>query len=159
MSGGRRVGSSEITADIRAFFTTYCTAFIRRDAPAIARHFADQVHVASETGKSVRTQVADGAEWRNTIDQLLEMYRAINVGWAEATSVSVHALSPRLVQARLRWALQDAARSPLYEFEALYTLARHDETFRIVAIAHNELPHYRRCVERLGSKTSSPRPS
>ena len=153
------MGSSEITADIRAFFTTYCTAFIRRDAPAIAGHFADQVHVASETGKSVRTQVADGAEWRNTIDQLLEMYRAINVGWAEATSVSVHALSPRLVQARLRWALQDAARSPLYEFEALYTLARHDETFRIVAIAHNELPHYRRCVERLGSKTSSPRPS
>jgi len=46
--------------DVRAFFTTYCTAFIRRDAPAIARHFADQVHVASETGKSVVVQVATG---------------------------------------------------------------------------------------------------
>jgi hypothetical protein len=153
------VGSSEMTADVRAFFTSYCTAFIRLDAPAIARLFADQVHLASETGKSVRTQVANAAEWRKMIDQLLEMYRAINVGWAEVTAISIHALSPRLVQARLRWALQDTARAPLYEFEALYTLARHDKTFRIVAIAHNEIPHYRRCVERLGSQTSSSRPS
>ena len=151
--------SSEITADVRAFFTSYCTAFIRLDAPAIARHFADQVHLASETGKSVRTQVADSAEWRKTIDHLLEMYRAINFGWAEVTAMSIHALSPRLVQARLRWALQDSERAPLYEFEALYTLARHDKTFRIIAIAHNEIPHYRRCVQRLGAQTSSSRPA
>jgi hypothetical protein len=151
------VSSTEITADVRAFFTSYCTAFIRLDASAIAGHFADQVHLASETGKSIRTQVASGAEWRKTIDQLLEMYRAINVGWAEVTAISIHALSPRLVQARLRWALQDTARAPLYEFEALYTLARHDEKFRIISIAHNEILHYRACVERLGSQTSSSR--
>ena len=148
--------SSEITADVRAFFTTYCTAFIRLDAPAIARHFADQVHVASETGKSVRVQVQTGDEWRKTIDHLLEMYRAINFGSAEATAMSVHPVSSRLVQASLRWALRDRNRAQLYEFDALYTLARHSETFRIVAIAHNEIPQYRHCAERTGSTPADP---
>ena len=147
--------SSEITADVRAFFTAYCTAFIRLDAPAIAGHFADQVHIATETGKTVRVQVATGAEWRKAIDQLLEMYRAINFGSAEATALSVDALSPRLVQASVRWALRDRTTALLYEFDALYTLARHEERFRIIAIAHNEIPHYRRCAERIGSQASS----
>ena len=153
------MGSSEVTADVRAFFTSYCTAFIRLDAPAVSGHFADQVHLASETGESVRTQVANSAEGRKTIDHLLEMYRAINFGWAEVTAMSLHALSPRLVQARLRWALQDSERAPLYDFEALYTLARHDKTFRIIAIAHNEIPQYRHCVQRLGAKSKSSRPA
>jgi ketosteroid isomerase-like protein len=144
--------SSEITADVRAFFTTYCTAFIRRDAPAIAGHFADQVHVASETGKSVRIQVQSSDEWRKTIDQILEMYRAINVASAEVTAMSVQPVSSRLVQASLQWALRDANGAPLYEFDALYTLARHSEKFRIVAIAHNETPQYRRCAERIAAQ-------
>jgi hypothetical protein len=150
------VRSSEITADVRAFFTTYCTAFIRLDASAIARHFADQVYVASETGKSVSVQVETGEEWRRTIGHLLEMYRAINFGSAEATAMSVHPISPRLVQASLHWALMDGKRAPLYEFDALYTLARHSEKFRIIAIAHNEIPQYRRCAERLGGRAASP---
>jgi hypothetical protein len=150
------VRSSEITADVRAFFTTYCTAFIRLDAPAIARHFAEQVHVASETGKTVRVQVQTSDEWRKTIDHLLEMYRAINFGSAEATEMSVHPVSSRLVQASLHWALRDGNRAPLYEFDALYTLARHSERFTIVAIAHNEIPQYRRCAERIGTQAGSP---
>ncbi|GAC1483842.1 MAG: hypothetical protein NVS1B5_03430 [Gemmatimonadaceae bacterium] len=55
-----------------------------------------------------------------------------------------------MVQARLRWALADRAARPLYEFDAMYTLARHTETFRITAIAHNEIPEYRRCLARVG---------
>jgi len=31
----------------------------------------------------------------------------------------------------------------------MYTLARHTETFRITAIAHNEIPEYRRCLAAL----------
>jgi hypothetical protein len=144
------VGSSKITADVRAFFTSYCTAFIREDAAAIASHFADLVHVASDTGNDVSVRVVTAAEWRKTIDQLLEMYRVINVGSVEATGLATDALSSRLVQARLRWALNDRAARPLYEFDAMYTLARHTETFRITAIAHNEVPEYRRCLARFG---------
>jgi ketosteroid isomerase-like protein len=149
------VRSSEITADVRAFFTTYCTAFIRRDARAIARHFADQVYVASETGKSVRVQVENGDEWRKTIDHLLEMYLAIKVASAEVKEMSIHPVSSRLVQASLHWAIRDADGAPLYEFDALYTLARHSETFRIIAIAHNEIPQYRRCAERIAARAGS----
>jgi hypothetical protein len=144
------VRSSKITADVRAFFTTYCTAFIRQDAPAIARHFADWVHVTSDGGDDVSVHVANAVEWRTTIDRLLEMYRAIDVGSVEATGLATDALSSRLVQARLRWALSDRAGRPLYEFDAMYTLARHTEAFRITAIAHNEIPEYRRCLARVG---------
>jgi hypothetical protein len=145
------VRSSKITADVRAFFTSYCTAFIRQDAPAIARHFADLVHVTSDDGRDVSVRVATTNEWRTTIDRLLDMYRAIDVGKVEATGLGTDALSSRLVQARLRWALYDKAVQPLYEFDAMYTLARHTETFRITAIAHNEIPQYRNCLARIRS--------
>jgi hypothetical protein len=143
------VRSSRVTADVRAFFTSYCTAFIRQDAPAIARHFADIVHVATDIGDDVNVHVANGAEWRTTIDQILEMYRVIDVGSVVATGLATDPLSGRLVQARLRWALSDKGARPLYEFDAMYTLARHTETFRITAIAHNEIPEYRRCLATL----------
>lgn len=142
--------SSRVTADVRAFFTSYCTAFIRQDAPAIARLFADAVHVATDTGDDVTVQVANSVEWRKTIDRILEMYRAIDVGSLVATGLATDPLSSRLVQARLRWALSDRAGRALYEFDAMYTLARHTETFRITAMAHNEIPEYRRCVAKSG---------
>ncbi len=143
--------ASKITADVRAFFTSYCTAFIRQDAPAIVKRFADLVHVSSDDGRGVTVRVATAEEWRATIDRILEMYRAIDVGSVEAIGLATDALSARLVQARLRWALYDKAARPLYEFDAMYTLARHTETFRITAIAHNEIPEYRNCLARIRS--------
>ena len=143
--------SSKITADVRAFFTSYCTAFIRQDAPAIAKRFADVVHVTSDEGRDVSVRIANAEEWRTTIDRLLEMYRAIDVGSVEAVGLATDALSPLLVQARVRWALFDKAKQPLYEFDAMYTLARHTETFRITAIAHNEIPQYRNCLAHIRS--------
>jgi hypothetical protein len=68
--------------------------------------------------------------------------------------MSVHPVSSRLVQASLHWALRDGNGAPLYEFDALYTLARHSETFKIIAIAHNEIPQYRRCAERIASRAT-----
>ena len=138
--------SSKVTADVRAFFTSYCTAFIRQDAPAIARLFANLVHVTTDVGDDVNVRVENGEEWRRTIDQTLEMYRAIDVGSIVATGLATDPLSSRLVQARVRWALSDKGSHPLYEFDAMYTLARHTETFRITAIATNEIPEYRRCL-------------
>jgi hypothetical protein len=140
--------ASKITADVRAFFTLYCTAFIRQDAPAIIKHYANLVHVSSDDGRDVSVTLATVDESRKTIDRLLEMYRAIDVGALEAIGLGVDALSPRLVQTRVRWALKDKATQPLYEFDAMYTLARHTEKFRITAIAHNEITEYRKCLAR-----------
>ena len=141
--------SSKITADVRAFFTSYCTAFIRQDASAIIKLYADTVHVSSDTGDDVSVRVVTAAEWRQTIDRLLQMYRAIDFGSAEALALANDQMSSRLVQARVRWALYDKAVKPLYEFDAMYTLARHTEVFRITAIANNEIPQYQRCLARL----------
>src|SRR5438067_10524536 len=92
--GGRTLTTtSSVTADVRAFFTTYCSAFIRQDAPAIARHFAGTIQVASDTGDDVTVHVATAGEWRKTIEHLLEMYRAINFGWAEAIALTCEIIS------------------------------------------------------------------
>ena len=107
--------------------------------------------LAAATMKPWLAQCVSAAEWRKTIDRLLDMYRAIDVGSVEATGLATDALTPRLVQARLRWELHDRAARPLYEFDAMYTLARHTETFRITAIAHNEIPQYRSCLKRVRS--------
>jgi hypothetical protein len=141
--------SADITAHVRGFFTEYCTAFIRQDGAAIAKHFADLVHTASDTGKDVRVHVSTGDEIRKTIDHLLQMYRDIDFGKAEALALATDPLSSRLVQVRIRWALRDKAGAPLYEFDAMYTLARHSDLFRITAVAHNEMAQYRRCVAAL----------
>lgn len=148
--------ASKITADVRAFFTSYCTAFIRQDAPAIVKLFAEQVHVATDTGREVRIHVLGPAEWRTAIDNMLEKYRAIDVGSIVATALATDALSPRLVQTRVRWALSDKAGRPLYEFDAMYTLARHTEIFRIAGIAHNEIPEYRRFLANLDRAEAKP---
>jgi hypothetical protein len=142
------VKSSKITADVRAFFTTYATAYIRQDVPAICKHFADLVHISGDNGDRVTVHVETNAEMSKSIGHLMEMYRAINFGSAEVLALATDEMSPRLVQARLRWLLRDKAGKPLYEFDAMYTLARHTELFRITALAHNELPEYRRYIGR-----------
>lgn len=147
--------SGDITAHVRGFFTEYCTAFIRQDAAAITRHFAGLVHIASDTGKDVRVHVSTGEEIRKTIDHLLEMYRAIDFGNAEALALATDPLSSRLVQVRVRWALRNKGGAPLYEFDAMYTLARHSDIFRITAVAHNEMAQYRRCAAALAQVASN----
>ena len=138
--------SAKITADVRAFFTTYVTAYIRQDTPAIIKHFAEPVHLSADTGDRVTVHVATRDEMRKSIDHLLEMYRAIDFGSGEVLALGTDEMSSRLVQARLRWLLRDKGGKPLYEFDAMYTLARHTEIFRITALAHNEMPQYRRCL-------------
>jgi hypothetical protein len=142
------VKSSKITADVRAFFTTYVTAYIRQDVPAICKHFADLVHISGDNGDRVTVHVETNAEMSKTMGHLMEMYRAIDFGSAEVLALGTDEMSQRLVQARLRWLLRDKAGKPLYEFDAMYTLARHTELFRITALAHNEIPEYRRYISQ-----------
>ena len=143
--------SRKITADVRAFFTSYVTAYVRQDATAICKNFAELVHISGDTGSKVEVHVATREEMLKTVAHLLEMYRAINFGSAEVLALGTDEMSSRLVQARLRWLLRDKAGAPMYEFDAMYTLARHTEIFRITALAHNEIPHYREYLAARGS--------
>jgi hypothetical protein len=138
---------AKITADVRAFFTKYCSAYIRQDPAAICKHYADLVHISSDNGDRVTVHVATNEEMLKTIAHLLDGYRNIGFATAEALAVATDEMSSRLVQARVRWLLRDKPGNPIYEFDAMYTLARHTEIFRITAIALTEIPQYRRALE------------
>jgi hypothetical protein len=134
---------------VDAFLESYRQAFERYDANAIAQHFAFPCHIASDSSDVSLASVADRQEWIARLEQLLTMYRAIDVGSASILERMVTELSVHLCQAVVHWALADGGGRSLYEFEAAYTLVQTDGGLRIAAIAHNELPRYRTCLARL----------
>lgn len=142
---------SETIHAVDAFFESYRMAFERLDAPAIADHFAYPSHITSDmgAGDTVLIPVAAKQEWIGQIERLLAMYRAIGFRSARVLNLTPTELSPHLVQAMVHWALHDGEGRPLYSFQAIYTLATINDTLRITAISHNEIPQYRACLARL----------
>ncbi len=141
--------TTDLQAQISVFFDSYRTAFERQDAAAIADHFSYPGHVTSDAGEIVLVPITDRQEWIGKLEQLLGMYRAIAVSSAHVLGLALTEISPRLVQAHLHWALHNAAGERLYDFEAIYTVTKSNDTFHIAAIAHDELPHYQACYARL----------
>ncbi len=139
-------------AQVTAFFDSYRTAFERRDAAAIADHFTYPGHVTSDAGDIVLVPITNREEWIGKLEQLLGMYRAIEVSTAYVLDLTLTEIPPRLLQAHIHWALQNAAGERLYDFEAIYTVTRRDEACHIVAIAHNEMPQYQACYARLRAR-------
>jgi hypothetical protein len=139
-------------AEAKQFFESYRDAFGRRDAEAIADHFAYPAHVASDSGQVMLSPVTSRREWANQIQQLLQMYQQIDFQSAHVLAVSVKELSARLLQACVRWALDDVHGRRLYDFEAIYTLGRFSGEWKIVAMSHNELPRYWACLEARRSR-------
>ena len=118
------MSQSPSLSSAETFLHSYREACERFDALAIVDHFVLPCHVTSDTGASVLRS-------------------------ARIVSMSESALSPRVKQAQMRWALQDATAGVLYNFYALYTLVLTGGNLQIVAIAHDEIPQYRECVARL----------
>jgi hypothetical protein len=132
-----------------AFIEQYRTVFERFSAPEIATQFAFPLHVAGDLGASVSLTIAASAEqWTQVLDGLLAGYRKLGVTRSEVRSLEVTAIGPALAQARVHWALFDAAGQPVYDFHSVYTLGRQDDRLRIVAIAHDELPKLRGALAR-----------
>ena len=144
--------TTDFHATVSAFFDSYRTAFERQDAAAIADHFVYPGHVTSDAGEIVLVPITNRQEWIGKVEQLLGMYRAIEVGTARVLDPTLTEISSRLVQAQVHWVLHDAAGLRLYDFVAVYTLANIDGAFRIAAIAHNELPQYQACLARLKAR-------
>jgi hypothetical protein len=143
------MSTNNLHAQINAFFHSYRTAFEHRDAAAIADHFAYPGHVTSDAGEIVLVPITSRQEWIGKVEQLLGMYRTIGVGSARVLDLALTEISPRLLTAEIHWALHTAAEEHLYGFEAIYTIAWSNGAYHIVAIAHDELPHYQACYARL----------
>ena len=141
--------TTDLPTQITAFFESYRTAFERQDAAAIADHFAYPGLVTSDAGAITLVPITNRQEWLSKLEQLLGMYRAINVGTAHVLDLTVIEISPRLAQASLHWALQTAAGERLYDFVAIYTVAQTDGAFHITALAPKDMPQYQACYARL----------
>ena len=138
---------ARMTAD--GFFESYRAAFARADAPAILDHFAFPCHVTGEAREITLTPIASRAEAARMVGQLLEMYGDVGVATALVLKLAASQVSPRLLKARVRWGLDDAAGARVYAFGAAYTLASIDGALRICAIAHNEILRYQECLARI----------
>lgn len=146
---------SETTQSVNAFFDSYRAAFERLDAAAIADQFAYPSHITSDQGEIALAPIASKQDWLGQIKQLLDGYRRIGVRSARVRSLESTELSPRVFQAIVNWELYDDIGRLLYDFQAMYTLAKTSETLHITAISHNEIPRYLECLKRLQSERAA----
>jgi hypothetical protein len=137
---------------VNAFLSSYRKAFEQLDAPRIAGHFAYPAHVTSDAEEISLTPVATGEQWLPQLERLIALYRTIGFRSARVVETNIIELSPRLLQAAVRWELLDSAGSPLYAFDASYTLVEAEGDLRIAALAHNELPPLRACLAQRSSR-------
>jgi hypothetical protein len=140
---------SDAARKVKAFFDSYREAFERLDAPAIADHFAYPSHITSDADANVVLSVAAKDDWITQLERLLSGYRAIGFHSARALDLALVELSPRTIEARVHWELQDAAGQRIYDFDATYTLANIDDALRISAIADDEIPKFRQALARV----------
>lgn len=134
---------------VKAFFDSYREAFERLDAPAIADHFAYPSHITSDADANVVLTVATKYDWISQLERLLSGYRAIGFRSARVLDLALVELSPRMIEARVHWELQDAAGQRIYDFDATYTLVNIDGALRISAIANDEIPKFRQSLARV----------
>jgi hypothetical protein len=147
--------TSETLSSVNAFFDSYRAAFERFDAHAVADHFAFPGHVTGDMGEITLIPVATKQDWLAQIERIIGMYKTIGVSTARVLELKMTEISPRLVQAVIHWELQNGAGAILYDFDAIYTLAKVGDDLRVSAIAHNEIPRYKACVARLQAQRTA----
>lgn len=131
----------------RGFLDAYRAAFEAFDPAAIADLFTYPCAIISDASEAAVTVVPSREAWIPRLERLIEAYRALGVRWAEPVTVKATELGSRLVQLTVHWRLMATDATPLYEFDAAYTLADRGAGFRVAAIAHNETPRLRAAIE------------
>lgn len=133
-----------------AFFDSYRAAFETLDPAAITEQFAFPFHMTSDGDPPDVTAVPDAATWEEQIGRLVGFYRDIGATSARILDMSSTAISERVEQVAIHWALHDSGGNDLYDFHASYTLADVGGSPKIVALTHDELV---RAGEFLAEKT------
>ena len=123
------------------FFEEYRATFARYDADALAALFAFPFQAVSATDDGVAiTASATADEWRPVLEGLLGMYRTLGVAEGEPLQLHSAQLTPQTGSARVHWQLRREDGSAIYDFTAVYTLARVDGAWKVAGIVHDELP-------------------
>lgn len=122
------------------FMEHYRSAFARADADALVECFDYPVQVVSVAGDRASVSVAGRDDWPQVIAGLLGAYERLGVVEVLPQALEVDEPMVAVAVVRVHWALQREDGDAVYDFTAVYTLARLDNGLRIVAIAHDELP-------------------
>ena len=130
--------AAELPLQVTTFIESYRAAFGRLDAEAIAGLFTYPLLITGDAERITPASIGSREEWIGHLRRLLQTYCALGFASADPLAIGVVALSPRLFQAAVDWQLRDGAGAPLYDFNAVYTLAEVAGDLRITAIAHNE---------------------
>jgi len=126
----------------------YCAAFGHADVGALMNCFTFPLHVAGVADGEAMTSVAHAEEWPGVLERLLEAYGRMGVTVAVPLSVEITEPMNAVAVVGVHWELQRRDREPVYDFTAVYTLARTDGQLRIVTIAHDELPKIQAAMQR-----------
>ena len=116
----------------------YRSAFLRADLDALVNCFGFPLQVASVIGDEVSVTVARSEDWPEALRGLLDLYRRLEVADAVMLAVEISQPLDPVASIRVHWSLERADGSSVYDFTALYTLARVASNFKIIAIAHDE---------------------
>ena len=138
--------SNELAEDVKAFFQVYCAAFETLDVEAIADCVAYPSHIASDGDEITLIAIANRPECLATMNRVVELHRQLGAPSGHIRDLSITELSPRLAQASLTMEVLDGTLNHLYDFQASYSLAKFADAWRIVAIAHNQIPRLLKCV-------------
>jgi hypothetical protein len=140
--------SNELNEEVSAFFESYRAAFEALDVDAIANCVAYPSHITSDGEEVVLIPMTNRQECLAAMDAVVVLHRKLGAPAGRIHDLSIMEFSPRLVQTSLRMEVLDGTSSFLYDFQATYTLAKFSGAWRIVAIAHNQIPRLLRCVSQ-----------
>jgi hypothetical protein len=140
--------SNTLNEEVRTFFQTYTAAFEALDVEAIADCVAYPSHIVSDGEEAVLIAMADRQQCVAAMDKVVTLHRELGAPAGRIHDLSITELSPRLAQASLRMEVLDKTSSCLYDFQAIYSLAKFSGAWRIVAIAHNQIPRLLSCVSQ-----------
>ena len=87
--------------------------------------------------------VAHSQDWPEVISGLLDFYRRLEVADAVVLALEISEHLDAVAVIRVHWRLQRVDGVGLYDFTAVYTLARLGDDLKIIAIAHDELAKIR----------------
>jgi hypothetical protein len=132
--------------DVKAFFQKYCAAFEALDVEAIADCVAYPSHIVSDAEEVVLIAMANRQECLAAMDKVVVLHRKLGAPSGRIHDLVITELSPRLVQASLTMDVRDGRSNRLYDFQAIYSLAKFAGEWRVVAIAHNQIPRLLACV-------------
>lgn len=116
----------------------YRSAFTRGDMVALMDCFGFPVQVLSVTDGQTSTSVRDRDQWAEVLTWLLDAYQRLGVTDAVPLALEITEPMEAVAVVPVRWQLRRADGGSVYEFSAVYTMARADGRLLIFGIGHDE---------------------